>query len=339
MLADVDVLLFDIQDIGARFYTYIWTMYLALEAAADNDKEFVVLDRPNPLGPGMAGPILDPELASFVGLREIPLRHGLTVGELARLFNGEFLDNRADLRVATMRGYRPQGEGERQRAGGRGSQGEGERQRAGGRGSQGEGERQRAGGRGSHRGPDVWRLPWVLPSPNIPTPQAAWVYSGTGLVESVNVSEGRGTTKPFEWVGAPWIDDLSAQDLADDLNGRGLPGVTFRPMFATPTTSKHDGAFSGGVQLHVTDPSVFEPVRTGLHVLDALFAFDETDWREGEACRTPDDICWIDRLSGDRDVRLQLDAGVPPDEIVAGWQDELDAFAQTAKPYRIYRSV
>jgi uncharacterized protein YbbC (DUF1343 family) len=291
------VLLFDIQDIGARFYTYIWTMYLAMEAAAENDKQFIVLDRPNPLGPRMAGPILDPALASFVGLREIPLRHGLTVGELARLFNGEFFDSAVDLRVATMRGYRA------------------------GRGFQDDG------------------LPWVLPSPNIPTPQTAWVYPGTGLVESINVSEGRGTTKPFEWVGAPWIDDLDAQNLADELNGRDLPGVTFRTTFATPTTSKHSGQFSGGVQLHVTDQSAFEPVRTGLHVLDAFFAFDETDWREAQNCRTADDICWIDRLSGDRDVRLQLDAGVPPDEIVAGWQDELDAFARTAKPYRLYRSV
>jgi uncharacterized protein YbbC (DUF1343 family) len=296
MLADVDVLLFHIQDVGVRFYTYIWTMYYAMEAAAANGKQFIVLDRPNPLGADVAGPILDPALSSFVGLREIPVQHGMTVGELARLFNGEFFDGAVDLRVAEMRGYRPD-------------------------------DRERT---------EFWNLPWVLPSPNIPTLDAAWVYPGTGLVESVNVSEGRGTTKPFEWVGAPWIDDTGAQDLADDLNGRGLPGVTFRPMFATPTTSKHQGAFSGGVQLHVTDPAKFEPLRTGLHVLDALFVFEETDWREGADCRTATDICWIDRLTGDRSVRLQMDAGVAVDDIVAGWRDDEAAFARLAAPYRLY---
>jgi uncharacterized protein YbbC (DUF1343 family) len=295
MLEDVDVLLFDIQDIGARFYTYIWTMYYAMEAAAEHGKEFVVLDRPNPLGDRMDGPILDPALSSFVGLREIPLQHGMTVGELARLFNAEFLDEPADLRVATMRGYHPR------------------------------------------FFESWWDLPWVLPSPNIPTHETALVYPGLGLIESVNVSEGRGTTKPFQWFGAPWIDETDAYTLADDLNARELPGVTFRPMFAQPTSSKHAGRFSGGLEVHVTDAAAFEPVPTGIHVLDALFThIDEVDWREGTSCRTEAHVCWIDRLSGDKDVRLQLDAGVDPDDIVAGWQDELADFRDLAAPYRLY---
>lgn len=295
MLENVDVLLFDIQDIGARFYTYIWTMYYAMEAAAEQDKGFVVLDRPNPLGDRMDGPILDPALASFVGLREIPLQHGMTVGELAQLFNEELLEEPADLRVATMKGYHPR------------------------------------------FFDSWWGLPWVLPSPNIPTHETALVYPGLGLIESVNVSEGRGTTKPFQWFGAPWIDETDAYVLANDLNARGLPGVTFRPMFAQPTASKHAGQFSGGLEVHVTDPSRFEAVRTGLHVLDALFThIEEVDWREGANCRTDAHICWIDRLSGDKDVRLQLDAGVDPDEIVAGWATELADFRELAEPYRLY---
>lgn len=299
MLDGVDVLLFDIQDIGARFYTYIWTMYYVMEAAAEEGKELIILDRPNPLGDHMDGPVLETELSSFVGLKEIPLQHGLTVGELARLFEGEFLDEELELRVSRMRGYHP----------------------------------------GFF--PGFWGLEWVLPSPNIPTQESAFVYPATGLVESLNVSEGRGTTKPFEWVGAPWIDDVGAQELAADLNSRNLPGVTFRPMFATPTFSWQAGEFSGGVELHVTKPGAFEPVRTGLHILDALFAFEDTQWREAELswaeCESMDDVCWIDRLTGTKQVRAQLEDGVDPDEIVAGWQDELEAFAETASPYRLYR--
>jgi uncharacterized protein YbbC (DUF1343 family) len=296
MLDDVDVLVFDIQDIGARFYTYIWTMYYAMEAAAEQGKPFVVLDRPNPLGDRMDGPVLEyPELSSFVGLREIPLQHGLTVGELAQVFNGEFLETPADLHVVTMRNY------------------------------------------DAASIVEDWDLPWVLPSPNIPTRETALVYPGTGLIESINVSEGRGTTTPFLWFGAPYIDEAESYALAAELNTRGLPGVTFRPMSATPTSSKHAGAFSGGVQIHITDAAVYESVRTGLHVLDVLFdQIDEVDWREGAACRTADDLCWIDQLTGTRDVRAQLEAGLAPDEIIAGWQEDLAAFDALAEPYRLY---
>jgi uncharacterized protein YbbC (DUF1343 family) len=297
MLDGVDVLLFDIQDIGTRFYTYISTMSYVMEAAAEHGKEFIVLDRPNPLGDKVEGPVLDPALSSFVGLHPIPQRHGMTVGELARLFNGEFLDEPVDLKVAELRGYQP------------------------------------------HKVTESYGLEWVLPSPNIPTRDIALVYPGTGMVEGLNVSEGRGTTKPFEWVGAPWVDDVGAQRLADDLNRRGLPGVTFRPMFATPSASKHAWKFSGGVELHVTDTSAYDAVRTGLHVLDAFRdGFDETDWREGDGCRDRDDTCWIDRLTGTKQVRLQLEDGADPDEIVAGFADEVAAFREMADPYRIYPS-
>ncbi|MFC7375667.1 exo-beta-N-acetylmuramidase NamZ domain-containing protein [Brachybacterium sp. GCM10030268] len=292
MIADVDTLIFDIQDIGARFYTYIWTLYYAMEAAAENEKRFLVLDRPNPLGAEAEGFILEPALSSFVGLKEIPQRHGLTVGELARLFNGEFLGDAVDLEVIEMSGYDPE-------------------------------EPADAG------------LPWVLPSPNIPTAETAIVYAGTGLIESLNVSEGRGTTTPFLWFGAPFITESQIDAIITDL--ADLPGVLVRPMFATPTTSKHAGEFCGGLQLHVTDPEEYEPVRTGIHVLAALFRqVPEVDWREGEDCRTEADVCWIDSLSGTKRTRSMLEAGDPADEIVAAWQDELDEFVATARRYRLY---
>ena len=299
MVEDVDVLIFDIQDIGARFYTYIWTMYYAMDAAAEFGKDFIVLDRPNPLGDRIDGPVLEPELSSFVGLREIPMQHGLTVGELAQLFNGEFLDDPVDMHVVELSGYDPD---------------------------------------------DFvsgYNLPWVLPSPNIPTLETAWVYAGTGLIESLNASEGRGTTKPFLWAGHGDIDEAGAYDLAEDLNARGLSGVHFRPMFTTPTASKEQGELAGGVEIHVTDPASYIPVRTGLHLLQALYETDGIDWREGtvypdQQCTNPSDICWIDRLTGTRDVRLQLEDGVDPDDIIAGWSAQIDAFDTLADDYRMY---
>ncbi|QBI21889.1 DUF1343 domain-containing protein [Egibacter rhizosphaerae] len=301
MLEDVDTLVFDIQDVGTRFYTYIWTMYYAMDAAGEYGKDFLVLDRPNPLGDETAGPVLDPDLSSFVGLREIPLQHGMTVGELAQLFDGEFIDYDVDVGVVEMNGYDPDNFDE------------------------------------------YWdHLEWVLPSPNMPTQDTAFVYPGMGLMESVNYSEGRGTTKPFEFTGAPWLEDVEATELADELDSRDLQGVTFRPQFLTPSFSWYEDEMVGGVQVHVTDPHAFESVRTGIHMLDALFDLhDETVWREQDpdfwgTCDGPDDTCWIDQLSGDREVRWQLDDGVDPDEIVDGWQDDLVEFEDTAEAYRRY---
>ncbi|HEX7352282.1 DUF1343 domain-containing protein [Brachybacterium sp.] len=294
MLADVDVLVFDIQDIGTRFYTYIWTLYYAMEAAGENDKRFVVLDRPNPLGADIEGFVLEPELSSFVGLREIPQTHGLTVGELASLFNGEFLAKAVDLEVIEMSGYDPED-------------------------------------------PSATDLPWVLPSPNIPTPDTAVVYAGTGLIESLNVSEGRGTTTPFLWFGAPFLGEQQIDAIIEDLRAAELPGVLCRPMFATPTTSKHAGEFCGGLQLHVTDPLAYEPVRTGIHVLAALLRnVEEVDWREGEDCRTEADVCWIDRLSGTKRTRMMLEDGESPQAIVAAWRRESRRFEAITQRYRRY---
>lgn len=294
MLADVDVLVFDIQDIGTRYYTYIWTLYYAMQAAGENDKRFLVLDRPNPLGTDIEGFVLEPELSSFVGLREIPQTHGLTVGELSLLFNGEFLDGATSLEVIEMSGYDPED-------------------------------------------PAAAGLPWVLPSPNIPTADTAVVYAGTGLIESLNISEGRGTTTPFLWFGAPFIGETQIDAIIADLRSAELPGVLYRPMFATPTTSKQAGEFCGGLQLHVTDASAYEPVRTGIHVLAALLRnVDEVDWREGEDCRTEEDVCWIDTLSGTKRTRAMLEAGDSPESIVAAWRRESRRFEATTQRYRRY---
>ncbi len=292
MIRDVDVLVFDIQDIGARFYTYIWTLYYAMEAASENGKRFVVLDRPNPLGRAAEGFVLEESLSSFIGLRPIPQRHGLTVGELARYFTAEFLEKDLDLTVVEMSGYDPD----------------------------------------EVLGTD---LPWVLPSPNIPTGETAVVYAGTGLIEAINVSEGRGTTTPFLWFGAPFITEKHIDEIIKDLSC--LPGLLARPMFTTPSTSKHEGEFCGGVQLHITDLEKFQPVRTGIHVICTLMRrVEETDWREGEKCRTDEDVCWIDQTTGTKRTRRMIESGLHPDIIVAAWQDELDAFNRTAAQYHLY---
>ncbi|MBR3205189.1 MAG: DUF1343 domain-containing protein, partial [Bacillus sp. (in: Bacteria)] len=219
MLKNVDVLLFDIQDVGARYYTYIYTMAYAMEAAKENNIPFVVLDRPNPIGGlKVEGPVLEPEHASFVGLYPIPLRHGMTTGELAYMFNKEFHIN-ADVKVIKMKHWK------------------------------------------RSMTFDDTKLPFVLPSPNMPTVDSTFVYPATGLIEGTNVSEGRGTTKPFELIGAPYIN---SNELADHLNGLKLKGVQFRPVSFTPTFSKHAGTLSHGVQLYVTDRKSFEAVKTGL---------------------------------------------------------------------------
>jgi len=257
--AGVDTLVFDIADVGARFYTYIWTMYDLMASAERLGLRFVVLDRPNPLGGAVTeGPPLDPAFASFVGRFPLPVRHGRTVGELATLFGFD-----VDLRVVRMEGWRRE---------------------------------LTFAGTG---------LPWVMPSVNMPTPDTALVYPGTGLFEGTNFSEGRGTTRPFELVGAPYVDERFAPGLA----ALGLPGVRFRETWFTPTFHKHAGAPVRGVQLHVHDPVAFRPVLTGLsmlHVARTLYA-DELVWRGPEL--------FLDHLWGSDTLSRRLDAGRDPREL------------------------
>lgn len=280
----VDTVVFDIQDAGARFYTYIWTLYDCMVAAVLAGKRFVVLDRPNPVtGRAALGPVLDKAFATFVGREPIAQAHGMTVAELARLFNGEFLTAPAELDVVRMSGWR------------------------------------------RDHFHDATDLPWVPPSPNMPTPETALVYSGTCLFEGTNLSEGRGTTRPFELLGAEGID----RAWAEAANALGLPGVRFREAYFAPTFSKFQGKTVGGVQLHVHDREVFDPVRTGIGLLvTAKRSWSGFAWR-------PDN--WIDKLTGSTRVRTMIDAGAGTDEVVGAWQQDLAAFRAVRREYLLYR--
>ncbi|MFE5911395.1 exo-beta-N-acetylmuramidase NamZ domain-containing protein [Streptomyces wedmorensis] len=280
----VDTVVFDIQDVGARFYTYIWTLYDCMAAAALAGKRFVVLDRPNPVtGRAALGPVLDRAFATFVGREPIAQAHGMTVAELALLFAGEFLTAPVALETVRMTGWR------------------------------------------RTEFFDATGLPWVPPSPNMPTPDTALVYAGTCLFEGTNLSEGRGTTRPFELLGAEGVD----RRWAEAANALALPGVHLREAYFAPTFSKFQGKTVGGVQLHVHDRRSFDPVRTGIGLLiTARNSWPGFAWR-------PDH--WIDKLTGSTRVRTLVDAGAGLDEVVGAWSTDLAAFRSVREEYLLYR--
>jgi len=293
MLANLDLLLVDLQDIGARIYTFVYTMANCLRAAAWRGLEVLVCDRPNPIGgTAVAGPMLRAGYESFVGQFAIPMRHGMTIGELARLFNEGFGIG-APLEVIPMKGWR----------------------------------------RSTYY--DDTGLPWVMPSPNMPTLETAIVYPGTVLFEGTLVSEGRGTTRPFELIGAPWID---AERFADGLNARELPGVHFRPAVFEPTFQKHAKVPCGGCQVHVLDRDRFEPCTAAVALLEACRRASPADfaWRpppyEYEHEKLP-----IDILAGSPELRQQIESDLPLDDIVASWQPELEAFRRLRQDFLLYR--
>lgn len=287
--AGIDTVVFDIQDVGARFYTYVWTLYDCMRAAALAGKAVVVLDRPNPVGGRRAaGPVLERPYASFVGREPIALAHGMTAGELAGLFAGEFL-----------RGSGPGGEGPGLRV-------------------------VRMNGWRRESFFDATGLPWVPPSPNMPTPGTALAYAGTCLFEGTNLSEGRGTTTPFELVGAEGID----RRWAEAANALGLPGVWFREAYFTPSFSKHAGKVCGGVRLLVHDREVFDPVRAGIGLLvTARRTWSGFEWRADH---------WIDKLTGSDRVRRMVDAGAGVEEIAGDWAAGLARFAAVREKYLLY---
>jgi uncharacterized protein YbbC (DUF1343 family) len=293
--AGVETVVFDIQDAGARFYTYIWTMYTAMRAAVRTGARFVVLDRPNPIGGTARGPMMTPAYESGVGAKEIVQAHGMTVGELARYFDGEFLTAEEGGRVSQLDVIEVAG----------------------------------------------WRrdvpyaatgLPWVMPSPNMPTPDTALVYPGCGMFEGTNLSEGRGTTRPFELVGAPYAD----YEWAERLAALDIPGADFRETYFNPTFSKHAGKVCAGVQVHITDTSTFDPMRVGVEMLVAARAlYRDFEWRydSWDSVRP----YWIDKLTGSTRLREQITAGASADEVVGAWKAELAAFDQRRQQYLIYR--
>jgi uncharacterized protein YbbC (DUF1343 family) len=292
MLAGLDALVVDLQDVGTRIYTYIYTMANCLRAARRHDLPIVICDRPNPIG-GVAieGPMLEPGFESFVGQYPLPIRHALTMGELGRLFNDHFGIG-AKLEVIAMPSW----------------------------------------SRAAYA--DELGLPWVLPSPNIPTLESAIVYPGTVLFEGTNVSEGRGTTKPFELVGAPWV---APEPFAAQLNARDLPGVHFRPALFEPTFHKHASTSCGGCQVHVTNRQTFRPVETGIALLQAFrdVGPDRFAWREPpyeyEYLLAP-----IDILCGSSDVRERLEHGEEASDIARSWQSAVEAFDLVRSKFLLY---
>jgi uncharacterized protein YbbC (DUF1343 family) len=293
MLRNVDVLVIDLQDVGTRVYTYIYTMANCIRGAARHGVPVVVCDRPNPVGgDAIEGATLQPPWTSFVGQFPIPLRHGMTIGELARLFNETF-GLGAALDVVPLDGWR----------------------------------------RSMYF--DDTQLPWVIPSPNIPTLDTAIVYPGAVLFEGTMLSEGRGTTRPFELIGAPWID---GDRLSDAMSARQLPGVHFRSVFFEPTFQKHARQTCGGCQLHVTDRQAFLPVRTAVELIEEFhkqspsrFAWRQPPY-EYELEKQP-----IDLLYGNDQLRTAVDGGRDVKSVVASWKAEEDAFRRQREAFLLYR--
>ena len=289
MLKNVDVLVFDIQDIGARYYTYITTLAIVMEAAKAHDKRVVVLDRPNPIGgEAVEGPILEKSLTgSFIGYYPLPLRHGMTVGELAGLFNHHFKIG-CTLKIARMEGWKR-----------------------------------------SHYLDEI-SLPWINPSPNMTTLTAATAYPGLGALEGTNLSVGRGTDKPFLLFGAPWIN---AKRLCDELNGRGLKGITFKEASFTPRKLEgrprypHTDEVCGGFEVVITDRRRFRPSEAGLHALDGLYRLYPKKLTFGRS----------GTMIGLNSIEKDVQAGRAPATIIKDWQPDLDAFIKLRAKYLLYQ--
>jgi uncharacterized protein YbbC (DUF1343 family) len=297
--ADVDTLVFDIQDVGVRFYTYIWTMYVSMVAAARLGLRYVVLDRPNPIGGKAYGPMMTTPYTSGVGLKEIIQQHGMTVGELARYFNAVFLPGEAgrsvDLEVVTLRHWKR-----------------------------------------TMFAADT-DLPWVMPSPNMPTPDTALVYPGTGLFEGVSsISEGRGTSRPFELIGGLATD--FDYHWSDRLNARDLPGVRFREAYFVPTIAgQHPPMLNqlcAGVEVKVVDRAAYDPIRTAVAMLVEARKYPAFAWRADSY--DPIRPYWVDKLTGSTRLRTMIDAGADVDDVVGAWSDELAAFEQQRHPFLLY---
>lgn len=292
MLRDLDVLLFDMQDVGCRIYTFAYTMANCMTAARKFGKKVIVCDRPNPInGRDVEGNVLESQHASFVGLFPIPTRHGLTLGELAGLFNERFEIN-CELEVVTMEGW----------------------------------DR------------DCWQdetdAPWVMPSPNMPTIDAATVFPGTVHFEGTQVSEGRGTTRPFELVGAPYV---VSEEFAAELNDANLPGVYFRSCIFRPTFQKHAGTSCGGVQIHVIDRDNFEPVTTGLTMVKVAHDLYPDDFRWKEPPyeyvydRNPFDV-----IAGTTKIREAFEQGTTIKALQQSWEQELSDFKKLREEFLLY---
>jgi uncharacterized protein YbbC (DUF1343 family) len=294
MISDIDLVVIDMQDVGARYYTFIWTMALVMKTCAAKGKKVIVLDRPNPIGGHLIeGPILRPEFKSFVGLHPLPARHGMTIGEISFYLRDCFYTD-LDLRVIRLQGW----------------------------------ER------------DMWfentGLPWVLPSPNMPTADTAMVYPGMCLLEATNFSEGRGTTKPFEIFGSPFVDPDMLRRRLDSLK---LRGVLFRPLYFLPTFHKHAGKLCGGAQIHVTDRKRFRPFKTTVGILKALFELYPREFRwKNPPYEYEDKLLPVDILCGTDRLRKDIENGTGLEEMERRWVAESREFDRKfRKRYLLYQ--
>lgn len=289
-IADLDVIIYDLQGVGARFYTILYTMAYALEGVQKAGKKIIVLDRPNPVAPlKPTGMIIEEKFNSFVGGYGLPIIHGMTVGEMANYFNQEFQIN-ADLEVIPMQGWNRQ------------------------------------------MWYDETKRPWIYPSPNMPTLETAILFPGTCLFEGTNLSEGRGTTKPFELIGAPWIN---AEDWADELNNLALPGVGFRPVYFRPYFSKHQDEQVAGVQVHLYDRHLINPLQVGIHMLASVFSkYEEADWVTFKQHH------FIDKLAGTDKLRQAVEEKMLPRDLythlATSWEKPLADFLQIREKYLLY---
>lgn len=293
MLNGIDIMVIDLQDVGARYYTFIWTMALVMEACQAQNKAVVILDRPNPInGKAIEGPVLNRKYSSFVGLQSLPIRHGMTPGEIG-LYLKDVYYPKLDLEIIPMQGWKR----------------------------------------------EMWfdntGLPWVLPSPNMPTLDTAAVYPGMCLLEGTNLSEGRGTTRPFEIFGAPFIksDLLTAR-----LKELKLPGAIFRPLHFLPTFQKHAGKLCGGAQIHVTDRERFKPFKTAAAILKTVHDLYPIKFRwNAPPYEYEKNLLPIDILAGTDRFRNDIERSVPLVEMEEWWNSELRYFdKKTRQKYLLY---
>jgi len=293
MLRNVDIMVIDLQDVGSRYYTFIWTTALVMEACEEQNKAVVILDRPNPInGKAIEGPVLEPKFSSFVGLKRLPIRHGMTIGEIGCYFKDAFYNN-LRIEIIPMTGWKR----------------------------------------------DMWfdntGLPWVLPSPNMPTLESATVYPGMCLLEGTNISEGRGTTRPFEIFGAPFIDP---ELLTTKLKEIRLPGVIFRPLHFLPTFQKHAGKLCGGAQIHITDRERFKPFKTAAAVLKTAHELYPGKFRWNKPpYEYEKNLLPIDVLAGTDRFRKDIEESAPLDSMEKWWKSELRDFdSKIRQKYLLY---
>jgi uncharacterized protein YbbC (DUF1343 family) len=296
MLEHIDVLVIDLQDIGTRYYTFIWTMENCMQACMEMNKSILILDRPNPIGGHkIEGPVLEETYTSFVGQRPLPVRHGMTIGEVGNYLRNTFYPS-LDFHVISMQGWKR----------------------------------------------TFWFdntfLPWVMPSPNMPTLDTAAVYPGMCLVEGTNISEGRGTTRPFEIFGAPFTEPLQ---LVSQLKKYKLPGITFRPLYFQPTFQKHAGKICGGAQLYITHRERFKPFKTGVAILKAMHDLypEHFSWKqppyEYETEKMP-----IDILAGTDKLRKDIEKGEALNRMEEWWTEQCNQFDKGyRKKYLIYHNT